>query len=494
MDRHPTEDDLYKVPQSVARNMDWAITDTLLVTMRDGTLGIVEDGAIGIDNGEIAYVGPSEEIEPGDAEVIDGSGRATIPGLVDVHAHTGLTLLRGGAQDVPEIEWMNDALGPIANHSRSEDLVAGARLGVLEAVRSGATTVVEYAGEVGRLVEAVYRPTGVRVVAVETINEVPEDRAGLGPCELYPFDREKGDAALERADELFEQFGDDPLVVPAYGPQALDMVSPELLSRVHERAHERSAKLHVHVAQGERERLQVQERYGAGETTVSVLDDLDVIDDRLVAAHCHGTTAEERRLLVDRDVALAACPSSIGMIDGICPPIADYLDAGGIVGLGTDQAPGGGHHSMLREARVGALLSKVDATDPTAVPAWQALRAATVGGARALGLDDRIGTLAVGKRADVVTVDLERLGIAPSVDEPFHTAIPNLVYSSTGREVRDVFVDGEPLLREGSFVGIDARDAIADARERAQRVFADAAGDWREAGSELVDRVDEGWL
>jgi len=474
--------------------MDTLIRDTTLLTFCDGTLGIVEDGALGIADGEIAYVGPADGVESSAETEIDGSGAVTMPGLVNAHAHTRHTLLRGGAQDVPEIEWMNRALGPLATHMTPEDEVVGSRLGVLEAVRGGVTTIGEYAGEVGRLVEEVYRPLGVRAVAIETINEVPDDRADLGPRDLYPFDREQGEAALDRAEALFDRYGDDPLVEPAYGPQALDMVSPDLLGEICDRAHERDRDVHMHVAQGERERLQIEERYGDGETTVSALDERGAVDDFLVAVHCHGTTPAERERLVEGGARMLACPSSIGMIDGEVPPVADYVERGGIAGVGTDQAPGPGHHNLLREARTASLLSKVERGDPTALPAWRTLRLATVEGAKALGIADEVGTLEEGTAADVVTVDVDALGVAPTVSEPLHTAVPNLVHSTTGREARDVFVAGEPVLRDGEFVDADPDAVVADAKARAERVFADAEDDWRAADSELVARAEEGWL
>ena len=474
--------------------MDTAIVDTTLLTFADGSPGIVEDGAVGIASGELSYVGPAAEFDPAGAEVIDGSGLVTMPGLVDAHVHSKHTLLRGGAQDLPEIEWMNRGLGPLSAAATPEDRVAGARLGVLEATLAGATTVGEYADRVGDIVEEVYRPFGIRVVAIETINEVREDRSDLGPRELYEFDRDRGERALARANALFEEYGEDPLVTPMYGPQALDMISPELLRRVHDDARERDARVHVHVAQGEREAIQIEERYGAEETTVSALDDLGLLGPDLVAAHCHGTTPGEREQMVDAGVSMVGCPSSIAAIDGIVPPMAHYADLGGTVGLGTDQAPGPGHHDMFRETRTAAILSKTDATDPTAMPAWEALELATVGGALALGIEDRVGTLEVGKQADVITVDATAPSVAPTVDRPFHTVVPNLVHSATGREVRDVFVAGERVVADGEFLPADAEAIVAEAQERAAALFERAAGDWRAAGSELVDHVDAGRL
>jgi len=250
----------------------------------------------------------------------------------------------------------------------------------------------------------------------------------------------------------------------------------------------------MHVAQGEREAIQIEERYGAAETTVSVLDDVGLLGSDLLAAHCHGTTPAERERMVEAGARMVGCPSSIGAIDGIVPPMAHYAALGGTVGLGTDQAPGPGHHDMFRETRTAAILSKTDATDPTAMPAWEALALATVGGARALGIDDRVGTLEVGKQADVITVDTTAPAVAPTVDRPFHTAVPNLVYSATGREVRDVFVAGERVVADREFLPADADAIVAEAQTRATALFERAADDWRAAGSELVDHVDAGRL
>jgi len=477
--------------------MDLAITGALVVTVDGsrGGLGIVDDGTVGVRDGRIVGVGPNPEVDVSGADrVIDGSGRAVLPGFVNAHTHTTHTLLRGGAQDVPEIEWMNSALGPIAREMTAEDEVVGSRFGVCEALLSGVTTCGEYTSEVGRLVEAVYRPLGVRVAATETINEVGEKREDLGPREPYPFDRSKGEAAFDRAETLFEEYRDDPLVTPIYGPQALDMISPELLGAISDRADERDASVHMHVAQGERERFQIEARYGAGESTVSALADLGLLSDRLIAVHCHGATPDERERLAEAGARYIGCPSSIAAIDGITPPVAEFLSDGAPVGIGTDQAPGPGGHSFLRELRTASLLAKTESSDPTALPAWEALRVGTIGGARALGLEDEIGTIERGKRADLVVFDLGRLSVAPTVDRPLHTAIPNLLYAGGGSAVETVFVDGEVVVDEGSVVGVDEAELVSEATERAERVFAGAEGDWRAADSALVAASDRGWL
>jgi 5-methylthioadenosine/S-adenosylhomocysteine deaminase len=477
--------------------MDLAITGGLVVTMDDsrGGLGIVEDGTVGIRDGEIVAVGSGSEADVSTADrVVDASGRVVLPGFVNAHTHTTHTLVRGGAQDVPEIEWMNAALGPIARAMTPEDEVVGSRLGVCEALLSGVTSFGEYTGDVGRLVEEVYRPLGVRVAATERINEVGEEREDLGPHEPYPFERSRGEADLDRAEALFEAYGEDSLVTPMYGPQALDMISPELLGEIAERATERVASIHMHVAQGERERLQIEARYGAGESTVSALADLGLLDERLIAVHCHGATPDERARLAEAGVRYIGCPSSIAAIDGVSPPVAEFLSYGTPVGIGTDQAPGPGGHAFLRELRTASLLAKTDLSDPTALPAWEALRVGTIGGARALGLGDEIGSIEEGKRADIVLFDPTELSVAPTVDRPLHTAIPNLLYAGGEGAVETVLIDGEVVVEDGAVVGVDEAGLVAEATERAERVFGEAEADWRAAGSALVTASDEGWL
>ncbi|SNR47568.1 amidohydrolase family protein [Halorubrum vacuolatum] len=481
--------------------MDALITDTLLVSMDPGAtggsgeLGIVDRGAVGWTDGELTYVGPTEAIDPNDAaRTIDGDGCLTLPGFVNAHVHGRYSVIRGAAQDVPEIEWMDRALDPIGRHVSAEDGIVGAKLTALEAIAAGTTTLGEYAADVATLVDRVYRPFGLRVVATETINEVPGDREDLDPNEPFAFDRDAGREALDRTEALFERYGDDPLVVPAYGPQALDMVSMETLTAVFDRAREQDRTVHVHVAQGERERRAVAARYGEDATTVGVLDREGFLGDHLLAAHLHGATTAERKRLATAGVRMVGCPSSIAAIDGIVPPIVEYREHGGTVGIGTDQAPGTGGHNTLRELRTAALLAKVDRRDPTALDAPAALKIATIGGARALGIDDVVGSLAPGKRADVVVCDLDAVGVAPTAPEPFHTAIPNLVYGTAGAEVRDVFVDGVQLVSAGGIVGVDVDDVVVEANERAERIFADAEEEWRAAGSTLVDDVDAGRL
>ena len=475
--------------------MDITIINTWLITFNGKGLGIIPNGTLAIEKGKITFVGKSSELDYKQSDVvIDGTNHITMPGLINTHTHTGLTLLRGGAQDLPEIEWMNKGLGPLAKNLQSDDLILGTKLGVLEGLRSGTTTFAEYAGHVSSRVNEVYLPWGVRVVAIETINEVSYDRAHLKPTDIYIFDKTKGEAALKRAEDVFQEFRNRELVSSMYGPQALDMISLDFLEVIKEQAQDRGCKTHMHVAQGERERIQIRGRFGKDSTTIRVLEKNDLLNDNLVAAHIHDTTVEERSLMVKNGVQMVACPSSISMIDGIVPPIGHYVKLGGKASLGTDQAPGPGHHNMFQEMRMASILTKVITKDPTALPPWQSLRLSTIGGAEVLGLEKKIGSLEVGKQADVITIDLNRPNLIPVVDKPFKNFIPNLVYSSTGNEVDNVIINGVQIISNNKFINIDEASIINEANNRGQDIFEKAAEDWLKAGSEMVTVYKNGFL
>ena len=472
--------------------MDLAIVNTWLVTFKGDGLGIIQDGAVGIEGDQIVYVGETGNCDYRAADiVIDGSNHVTMPGLVNAHTHTGLTLLRGCAQDLPEIEWMNKALGPLARHMNVEDVILGSKLGVLEGLRSGTTTFSEYCTNCSQAVDEVYLPFGARVVATETINETAK-REGLAPSDLYEFDHSKGEKALHQTEALFKRFQSHELVTCLYGPQALDMVSLETLEVVKELAHEKKCRIHMHVAQGERERLQIKGRYG--DTTVKILDSHGMLDSLLIAVHIHDTTPGERELLVRKGVNMVGCPSSIGMIDGVVPPLYHYINLGGTAAIGTDQAPGPGSHNMFREMRVASILSKTCWKDPTALPAWVALQLGTVNGAEVLGLKEEIGTLEVGKKADIITVSLLHPNMAPVIVNPFRNFVPNLVYSATGTEVDNVIINGSLVIYNSKFTQIDEKAIIKKANSRAQKIFEEAEEEWKRAGSKFVEYVEKGWM
>jgi len=477
--------------------LDLAIINTWLVTFKGKGLGIIPNGALGIEKDKIIFVGKSKDLNHRSADkIIDGTDKVTMPGLINAHAHTNLTLLRGSAQDLPELEWMNKGIGPFTKHLKENDLILGSKLGVLEGVKSGTTSFVEYSRSVSSLIKGVFLPFKVRVIAIETINEISSDsdRALLKPTDLYDFDHSKGENALKNTNQLFQEFQDHSLVSLMYGPQALDMISLELLREIKEQALSRGCKIHMHVAQGQRERLQIQRRYGKDTSSVKFLEKNDLLDGQLIAAHIHDTSRGEKELMIEKGVNMVGCPSSISNIDGIVPPVFEYLQLGGKAAIGTDQAPGTGHFNMFQEMKTLSILTKVIHKDPTALPPWQALKLTTTNAAAILGLENKIGSLEIGKQADIITIDLSNLNLSPIVALPFHNFIPNLVYSTTGNEITDVIINGETIISNKQFLHVDCKSIINEANSRAQELFAEATEDWLKANSKMVTYRKQGFL
>ncbi|MFX0051233.1 MAG: amidohydrolase family protein [Candidatus Hermodarchaeota archaeon] len=474
--------------------MDIAIINTWLMTFEGKGLGIIPNGSLGIEKEKITFVGRTDDLKYKKAEqLIDGTNKITMPGLINAHTHTGLTLFRGAAQDLPEIEWMNQGIGPFIKHLNPEDVILGSKLGVMEALKSGTTTLAEYTSSVSTLIDEVYLPYKVRVVGIETINEVISDRTKMKPTELYEFDQSKGDTALKRAKNTFREFKGNELVSHMYGPQAMDMVSLDTLLHIKQQAVDIGYKIHMHVAQGERERLQIKQRFG-NFSTVKVLERNDLLDTSLIAAHIHDTAPEERSILVEHGVSMVGCPTSISMIDGIIPPLGHYVQLGGKAAIGTDQAPGTGHHNLFREMRTASILTKVLNKDPTALPPWQSLKLATRGGAEVLGLESKIGSLSVGKQADVITIDLLQCNLTPVVTKPFRNFVPNLIYSTNGNEVDNVIINGQLIMKDSQFLNIDEDSIISEANKRAPEIYESATEEWMKANSKMVDYYQNGYL
>jgi 5-methylthioadenosine/S-adenosylhomocysteine deaminase len=191
---------------------------------------------------------------------------------------------------------------------------------------------------------------------------------------------------------------------------------------------------------------------------------------------------------------MALCSGSIGIIDGIVPPARRFRQAGGIVGLGSDQASGNNCNNVWNEMKLTALFNKIRFRDPEVMPAWEVLRMATVGGAHALGLGDRIGSLEPGKQADLICVDLGAANLLPVLDEPIRTLVPNLVYAGTGKEVRDVVVAGRVLMRNRRVLALSESDVLADAQREAELLAQRVARDPLHRELSLLRPMQEGLL
>ena len=461
---------------------DVLISHAHLFTMQGQGVGYVADGAVAVQGNQIAAVGPTAALAARfqAAETIDASGCAVLPGLIDAHMHTPLAIVRGVAQDVAH--WMQRALAPYSRHLTPEAALAGTRLNVLEALKAGTTTMVDYARPLPGWAE-IFEQMGVRARLTPTINALPPGgMAGWKVGDPYPFDAAAGQAAIEAA----VAFGRDwhgaagGRITVMLGPQAPDMVPREQLLEIKRIASREGWMIHMHVAQGDREIDQMLKRYG--QRTPAFLDALGYLDEGLLSVHLTEATDDEAALIARRGARMALCSGSIGIIDGIVPPARAFRAAGGLVALGSDQASGNNQNNIFNEMKLTALFNKIKFRDPTVMPAWEVLRLATIEGAQAIGLGDQIGSLESGKQADLILVDLSAPNLLPVLQAPVRNLVPNLVYAASGHEVKTVMVAGQVLMRDGRvLVTADGHrdaeairaEAQAEAQALARRVAAD---------------------
>jgi 5-methylthioadenosine/S-adenosylhomocysteine deaminase len=453
---------------------DTLITGGHLLTMAGDGVGFIESGAIAIDRGLIVAVGPRNEVEAKDQarERIDATGCIVLPGLVDAHLHSAATTGRGWAQEITP--WMASGYGPLMRHAIEDDAPIWTLLALMEGVANGTTTFGDYEFPMNELIQS-HIAIGSRAVVCEGVSELNWANRdqwladGWTPGDPTPLDREMGERTLANELALYDQWHgyDDGRIRVIFGPHAADFLSREMLLKVQEEARKRHARLHLHTAQDVRENRATEQRYGL--RAVPYLDSIGLLADDLIAVHLSVTTDDEVDLVARRGASMICCANSIGIIDGVLPPARRFLDAGGVVGFGTDQSPGNNSHNIFAEMRANAMFAKIVAQNPLVMPAWQVLRAATIGGATALGIGNVTGSLEVGKAADLIMVDATRPPMAPVLLEPARNIVPNLVYAESGSNVVLNMVAGRVIYRNGEYTLIDeaaTKQAVVAAAKR----------------------------
>lgn len=409
---------------------------------------------------EIAHVGSRRR--HGETEVLDARGCAVIPGLVQAHVHLCQALFRGMADDLPLLEWLRERIWPLEAAHDPASLRASARLGLGEMLLAGTTTVLDM-GTVHHH-DAVFeamRDSGIRGLSGKTMM----DRGGGVPKGL----RETTRSSLREAERLHDRWqgAADGRLGYAFAPRFILSCSERLLRETAEMAAERGAIVHTHAAEHAAERAAVRE--ALGEDDVAVLGRLGIEGPRAVLAHGVQLRRAEMRRAGKLGTRFVHCPSAnLKLASGIAR-VRDMRAAGVVVGLGADGAPCNNRMDPWTELRLAALLAKVVDGDAAALDAMAALELATIDGARVLGLDDRVGSIEVGKRADLTIVRLDGLHSSPPTD-----VVSTLVYSTTAADVKHVVVDGRTVVKDAELRSMDADGIRRDARREAKKVLARA--------------------
>jgi 5-methylthioadenosine/S-adenosylhomocysteine deaminase len=417
---------------------------------------ILQPGAVEFDqSGVITWVGDPEEVPPAAGTVVQDLGGLLMPGLVNCHGHSPMTLVRSAGDGLPLERWLNESVWPREALLTDEDVFWGMTLGAEELLCNGVTTTCEQYRHPVPVVEALLA-SGIRGVYTPGIFEVP----GGGPENTWPV-------LLEGACRLFDQFeGREGRLHLGFGPHAVYTVPPEGLAAIAGAAQARNALLQVHLAETVAEGAVVEQRYGM--SAPALLDSVGALDGRVLAAHSVWLDDADLDLLARHDVAVAHCPGSNGKLGSGVARLADLLAAGVRVGLGTDGPASNDDLHLWDEMRLAAILARATAADPGAVTSSTALRLATRGGGEALGLP--VGALEVGLAADVIRLRMDDARFVPSVTPS--ELLGHLVWAGAGYLVTDVWVAGSPVVTAGRCTRIDGAQARAEVGQRARRLIA----------------------
>ncbi|MCI9638799.1 MAG: amidohydrolase family protein [Emergencia sp.] len=439
------------------KRVDMIVKAPHFYTMKGGGVGYQAEKAMIVDGGKIidfVDLNNCEEIYQAE-EVLHLPHHVILPGFIDGHMHTACNVMRGLAQDTNN--WMMYGLQPFDNAVTNTERDAGSEVAIIEAIKAGATTLGDYDAEMNNVCRFIEK-IGARGNIAQTIRAAK--RRVYQPGELYEMDDAQGEAELKRNLELFDRWhrkGDGRIRI-LFGPQGVDFVSPELLMKIQKIAKERGTKIHMHVQQGDRETYQIEKRYG--KRTTEFLQDMEYLDSSLIAVHLTECNDEETRIIARSGASMVVNPASIGIIDGLVCPSTVFQEAGGNVALGSDQAPGNNCHNIIHEMKNICMFNKLKYHDPEKMPAWKALRMATIEGAKAIGVDDIVGSLETGKRADFIAIDLSFPSMLPVYTYPMRNIVPNLVYSARGQEVALSVVDGKIIMRDQRILTIDEEASL----------------------------------
>ena len=415
--------------------------------------GVLENHAIAIQDGRVIDVASNDEIAKKYRahDVVDLPHHVLIPGLINAHTHAAMSLFRGLADDLPLMDWLQNHIWPAEAKWVNPDFVRdGTELAVIEMLKSGTTCFSDmyfFPEDTAR----VCLEAGMRAVVGLILIDFPTAYA------------QTADEYLHKAIALHDDLRAAELVTTAFAPHAPYTVSDEPLTKLRTLNDELNLPLHMHVHETEHE--VVEAARVSGKRPLARLADLNLLQPNLVAVHMTQLTDAEIETLARSGANVVHCPASnLKLASGFCP-VDRLLKSGVNVALGTDGAASNDNLDLLGEMRIAALLAKAVANDATALPAHQALRMATLNGAKALGIDDRVGSIEPGKAADLTAIDL-----SAADTQPVYNPISQLVYSAGREQVTDVWINGKQLLANRRLTTIDETAILRKAQSWREKI------------------------
>ncbi len=427
------------------------------------TMNASEDivhGDIRIEDDRIAAIGP--DLDAGGADrIIDASGRTVIPGFVQTHIHLCQTLFRGKADDLELLDWLRKRIWPLEAAHDEESIYYSAMLGIGELLQSGTTTIVDM--ETVHHTDSAFQAiaaSGIRALS----GKVMMDRKGSDiPLPL----QEETKASLQESVDLLEKWHqhDNGRIRYAFSPRFVVSCTDELLREVAGLSDRYQVNVHTHASENLGEIELVEQMTGM--RNIAYLDHIGLATDRLILAHCIWLDDNEKRIIRERGVHVSHCPgSNLKLASGIAE-VPDMLDTSISVSLGADGAPCNNNLDMFNEMRLAALIQK-PVHGPTAMDARSVFRMATIGGAKAVGMSSDIGSVEVGKKADLAILNLNQFHTFPSFDVDI---ISRIVYSATRADVETTIVDGKVLMDRGVMLTVDKDVTLREADRSIRRLL-----------------------
>jgi 5-methylthioadenosine/S-adenosylhomocysteine deaminase len=408
---------------------------------------------LGIKNGKILVSEPwKSSFKKESKKILEAKGKVCIPGLVNGHTHLPMTLLRGLEDDVPFHVWLFERILPLEGRMVSKEFVKdGTELAVLECLRFGTTTVNEmyfYAEETAK----VLKKSGMRAIVSQTLADFP-----------LPEDKDLGTDKFAILEQLRKKFPKKSRVQVGMGPHAPYSCSDELLKKVRDASKKWDMPVHIHVSETKKEVDDSMKKYGM--SPVKRLDKLEFLNPQVHCAHCVHFSEEDKKIFERTGASVIHNPDSNAKLGSGIAPISDYVKRSIPVGFGTDGSASNNDLSLFGAMDLGTKLQKLENKDTTAFTAAQAIYAATLGGAKAIGLEEEVGSLCVGKKADFVFVDLQMPHMQPT-----NNILSHLVYSAQGQEVSLVAVEGKVLYQEGKFFTLNPKKVFQKAEKWRKKI------------------------
>ncbi|HHW93876.1 MAG TPA: amidohydrolase [Clostridiaceae bacterium] len=430
------------------------VHNCILVTV-DQEDHIFEDGMLVIEGDTIQYAGPKvEPLPPG--KQLNMRGKIVLPGLINTHTHSPASLFRGFGDDLFLMDWLHNYMWPVERHMTAEDAYHGSRLSYLEYLRHGMTTNVDmwYFSE---SVALAAQSIGLR---------------SLVAAGVFSWPTPESSDSLHCASEFIEKYYDksnETLVYPCYGPHDAYSCSQELLREIaHLSETYNTLIVHAHLSETVENNEEILEKYGV--TPTRYFEQTGVFERRFLGAHCIWLTDEDMSIFHEHDASVSYNPvSNLKLCDGILPA-RRLLDAGVRITLGIDGAQSNNSLDLLADQKTGVLIQKMKEKDPTFFPARQAVRMVTIDAADSIGMGHAIGSIEVGKKADIISLDTNDLNLTPLQDNMRDMVYSHITYSATGANVSDVFVNGRQLMQDKVILGINVEEIRQEAQKASDRL------------------------